>query len=321
MDREAIRALPKAELHIHLESAIPQRSAAALAERNGVTPPPLGPFANQAEFVVAYERARDLIVTIDDLREVARALGERQRGCGVVWSEVHFAPTTYAARLVPDDALVEAVVDGLRSGAGPGGAGVILGINRGLGLEPAQRTLDLALRWAGRGVVALGFAGDEAAHPAAAFAAVFERARAAGLPFVPHAGEIPRPEVVATALDLRPPRIAHGLAAARDPALVGRLAEAGVCLDLAPSSNVLLGLVDSLAEHPLPTLLDAGVAVTLSTDIPLFLGFDLVEEYIRCQHAWGLPDDRVRELAANSLDHALWPQRCRVNSPAAPPPA
>jgi len=93
------------------------------------------------------------------------------------------------------------------------------------------------------------------------------------------------------------------------PALIRRLAAEGVCLDLAPSSNVLLGLVDSLAAHPLPKLLAAGVAVTLNTDIPLFLGYDLVEEYIRCQRAWALPDDQVRWLAANSLDHALrtWP--------------
>lgn len=305
MDRAAIVALPKAELHIHLESAIPPGTAAELVARHGTPPPPLGPFASQAEFVVAYEQARDLIGSLDDLREVARALGARQRACGVVWTEIHFAPTTYGGRLGPDEALVEAVLDGLRDGAGPGGAGLILGINRGLGIDSAQRTLDLALRWAGRGVVALGFAGDEAAHPVAPYLPVFERAWAAGLPCVPHAGEIPSPRAVAAALDIRPPRISHGLAAAADPALISRLAANGVCLDLAPSSNVLLGLVDSLAEHPLPMLMGAGVPVTLSTDIPLFLGYDLAQEYMRCQRAWQLSDDQVCELAANSLDYSL----------------
>lgn len=308
MDRDALVALPKAELHVHLEAAIRPDLAGELADRIGARLPPPGPFANQAEFVAAYEAARDLIGSLDDLRTVARAFGECQRACGVEWSEVHFVPPTYDGRLGADDALIEAVVDGLAAGAGADGAGLIIGVNRGLGLDAAERSLDLALRWAGRGVVALGFAGDEAAYPAGPFAPVFGRARSAGLRCVPHAGEIPQPSSVAAALAIGPPRICHGLAAAADPALVRRLADAGVCLDMAPSSNVLLGLADSLVEHPLPRLLDAGVAVTISTDIPLFLGHDLIDEYMRCQRAWSLSDDTVRRLAANSLTYALRPR-------------
>lgn len=308
MDRAALRALPKAELHVHLEAAIRPEPAAELADRYGLPPVPTGPFAGQAAFVDAYERARDLIGTLKDLHAVAEAFGAHQRACGVVWSEVHLIPATYAGRLGPDDALVETVLDGLRAGAGADGAGVILGINRGLGPAAAGRMADLAVRWAGRGVVALGLAGDETAHPGAAFTEPIARARAGGLPCVPHAGEGTDARSVADAVDLLGAhRIAHGLAAATDDALLRRLAGSGVCLDLAPGSNVLLGLVPDLAGHPLPRVLDAGVPVTLSTDIPLFLGHDLLGEYERCAAAWSLSDSDVVALAEASLTYALRP--------------
>lgn len=308
MDRDALRSLPKAELHVHLEAAIRPSLADELADRHGLPPVPTGPFPDQAAFVEAYERARDLVGSLEDLRRVAEAFAAHQRSCGVVWSEVHLAPATYGGRLGPDDGLVEAVVDGFRAGAGPDGAGVVLGINRGLGVAAAERTVDLALRWAGRGVVALGLAGDEAGHAAAPYADAVARARAGGLPCVPHAGEVPDPQRVVDALDLLGARrIAHGLAAADDDALVGRLARSGVCLDLAPSSNVLLGLVATLGDHPLPGLLAAGVPVSLGTDIPLFLGHDLLEEYERCARAWSLSDSDVAALAESSLAYALAP--------------
>lgn len=308
MDRDALRRLPKAELHVHLEAAIRPAMAAELADRHGVPPVPTGPFASQAAFVEAYERARDLIGSLDDLRRVAEAFAAHQRSCGVVWSEVHLVPATYGGRLGADDGLVEVVLDGLTAGGGADSAGIVLGVNRGLGVPAAERMVDLALRWAGRGVVALGLAGNEAGHPAAPYAEAVARARAGGLPCVPHAGEVPDPRRVVEALDLLgASRIAHGLAAAADEVLVDRLARSGVCLDLAPSSNVLLGLVPTLAEHPLPALMAAGVAVSLSTDIPLFLGHDLLEEYARCAEAWSLSDADLAALAESSLAYALGP--------------
>lgn len=304
MDRAALIAVPKAELHVHLEAAIRPELAAALAERNDVPLPPTGPFLDQADFVEAYERARDLIGSLDDLREVARAFGAHQAECGVVWSEVHFVPSTYDGRLGPDDALVEAVLDGLTAGAGSDGAALILGVNRGLGPVTAERALDLVLRWADRGVVALGFAGDEARHPVTPYLPLFERARSSGLPCVVHAGEIPDAGSVRSVLGVASGRICHGLAAVHDPELVEQLASEAVCLDMAPSSNVLLGLTDSLADHPLPRLRAAGVPVTVSTDIPLFTGRDLVDEYALCQAAWSLSDESVQALAADSLAYA-----------------
>ncbi|MGF6883154.1 adenosine deaminase [Nocardia sp. GAS34] len=305
-------ALPKAELHIHLESAISRDLATDFADRYQLPTPPRGPFPNQAAFVRDYERVRDLIGSLADLHTVAKDLAERQRAIGVRWTEVHFIPATYGGRLGSADALVDTVVDGLRSGGGPDAAGIVLGINRGLSRTAAWQSLEFAKRWHGRGVVALGLAGDEAGHPAAGFEDLFAAAAEAGIPAVPHAGEGREPSWVAEGIDhLCPTRISHGLAAADDALTLARIKAMGICLDLAPSSNVLLGLAPSLPEHPLPQLFRAGIPVSLSTDIPYFLGYDLVEELRRCALAWDLSDDEIVRLSAAAWDYALCPAQVR----------
>ena len=182
-------ALPKAELHLHLEGAIRPATACELADRYGLPLPRTGRFADLSEFVVAYEQARDLIGSLDDLRRVAAELLTTARENGVVWTEVHLIPPTYAGRLGPDEAVVEAVLDGLASASdASAGAGLIIGVNRMLPVADAERSLALALAYRDRGVVGLGLAADEARFPAALFADVFRRAAEAELPAVPHAG-------------------------------------------------------------------------------------------------------------------------------------
>jgi adenosine deaminase len=297
---DELRALPKAELHLHLESAIGADTTRELADRSGLPLPPSGPFPDQASFVVAYERARDLVATTDDVCRVARELVARQAADGIVWSEVHLAPATYAGRLGSADGIVEAFLDGAK-----GRAGIVLVINRGLPVAQAEETVDLALRWAGRGVVAVGLAGAEAANPPGPFAPALGRAAAGGLAVVPHCGEGTGPAGVWAALDLDPVRLCHAVGAEQDPWLVDVLSARSICLDMAPSSNVALGIVADLAAHPLPVLLRAGVEVTLSTDIPGFLGHGLVEELERCSAAWALTDDEVLRLTQTSLRRSL----------------
>ena len=151
-------ALPKAELHLHLEGAIRPSTARELAERYGRPMPRTGRFTDLSEFVVAYEQARDLIGSLDDLRRVAAELLTTARENGVVWTEVHLIPPTYAGRLGPDEAVVEAVLDGLAAGSDDAaGAGLIIGVNRMLPVEAAERSLTLALTYRDRGVVGLGW--------------------------------------------------------------------------------------------------------------------------------------------------------------------
>jgi adenosine deaminase len=307
-----LRSLPKAELHLHFEAAMSREFAVALADRSGLPAPATGSFPDLSAFVIAYERARDIVGSLDDLRDLARDLGTRQRAAGVVWSEIHFVPATYAGRLGPDDGLVEAVLDGLAAGAGADHAGLVIAVNRGLPLEAAESMLDLAVRWTGRGVVGFGLAGDEANHPAEKFTGLFHRARAIGLRRVPHAGEGAGADHVRRTVELLgPDRVCHGVRALDDDDVVDLLRERDVCLDMAPTSNVLLGVVPELASHPLPVLARRGVPVTLNTDIPLFTGADLVEEYARCAAAWDLTDDEVVALARTSLERSSCPDHVR----------
>lgn len=307
-----LRALPKAELHLHLEATICADLVGELTDRYGRPAPSTGPFGTLTEFVVAYERARDLIGSLDDLHRVARELGQRQQADGVVWTEVHLIPSTYAGRLGDPNDLVAAVLDGLRLGAGADGAGIVLGINRGLSVEEAEHTVDLALRWVGRGVVALGLAGDEANHPGHRFRDAFARAASYRVPGVPHAGEGAGPGSVRDTVEaLAPTRICHGVRAIEDDALVDLLAERRICLDLAPTSNVRLGGYRDLESHPLPELMRRGVPVTLNSDIPTFIGHGLLEEYESCARAWGLEAPHLVELAATSLRYSFCPDHVR----------
>ncbi|MDN5852168.1 MAG: adenosine deaminase [Actinomycetia bacterium] len=300
--------IPKAELHVHLESTVETETCRELAARYGLPEPSRGPFRDLSEFVVGYERTRDLIRSLDDLHRVAREFAERQVRDGVTWTEPHFIPTTYEGRLGSADALVETVLDGLHAGAGPNRFGLILGINRGHPLTVADEAAEVAIRWAGSGVVALGLAGDEAHNPGPRFADVFARAAAAGLPAVPHAGEgVGATSVTETIDALRPTRICHGFRVIDDDAAVNRVLDDGICLDMAPSSNVLLNGVSSLKSHPLPTLRDRGVTVTINSDIPVFIGHGLAQEYAAAAGAWGMSDGEMLELAENSILAAFCP--------------
>ncbi|GAB3872436.1 hypothetical protein [Terrabacter terrigena] len=167
----------------------------------------------------------------------------------------------------------------------------------------------------GRGVVAVGLAGAEAAFPPAPFVAPLRRAAAAGLAVVPHCGEGTGAAGVRAALALDPLRLCHAVGAETDPTLVEELRHRGVCLDMAPSSNVALGIVADLASHPLPALLRAGLDVTLSTDIPGFLGHGPVEELARCAAAWALTDEEVVRLAETSVRRSLAPAHLRLAHP------
>jgi adenosine deaminase len=312
-------ALPKAELHLHLEGAIRPDTARELADRCGKPMPRTGRFADLAEFVGAYERARDLIHSLDDLRRVAAEVLVTARENGVRWTEVHVIPTTYRGRLGPDAEVVEAVLDGLSSAAtDDAAAGLIIGVNRMLPLAAAERSLALALAYRDRGVVGLGLAADEARYPAAPFADVFRRATDGGLTAVPHAGEGAGADSVRTCVEeLGARRINHGIRAVEDPAVVELLVERGVSLDVCPTSNVALQVVPSLAEHPLPQLIGAGVPVTLSTDCPLFLDTTTVQEYARASAAFGLDRAALAGIAETSLRTSSAPRERRAAALAA----
>jgi adenosine deaminase len=303
LSRADVVALPKAQLHLHLEAAMRPTTASELADRYGMSPPRSGPYDGLAGFVQDYESARDLIASLDDLSRVAAEIVADAARQGVVWTEVHCVPFNYRGRLGPPEAVIEAVLDGLaRAGSDASRAGLILAHNRAADPSLAEDTLTLAARYRDRGVVAFGLVGDEAANPPDPYRDIFRAAKESGLLSVPHAGEAAGPASVRGALHaLQADRIGHGVRAVEDPDLVAELADSPVCLDVCPTSNAMLGACPSLDGHQLPALLRKGVRVSLGSDGPLFFGVDVVDEYLNAQDVLGLGAGELVTIAADSL--------------------
>lgn len=189
---------------------------------------------------------------------------------------------------------------------------MLLDHSRRRSVERAWRTLDLARRFADRGVIGIGLAGDES-YPLAPFNEVCIAAEKEGLHRVHHAGEAAGPDSIREAITLgRTERLGHGIRILDDPALTAEVAALGVPLEVCPSSNVALGLAPSWAEHPLPRLRDAGLLVTLNTDIPVSLGVTLSEEYALARHWFGYSDEVLAELASASVRASFAPEPTRA---------
>lgn len=300
-----LTALPKAHLHLHLEGGMRPSTLVELADRYGIPVPVVSGFGSFSAFAGMYVAACEVLQTWDDLARVVREAVEDAAAAGAVWLEPGFYAPHHRERLGSDEEIVECVLDAGRA------AGAELGVGFGLMLSadrtrPPSEAVDVArqaVRLADVGVVSFGLANDEALFPPAPFAPAYDVARAGGLLSTPHAGELAGPDSVRDALDLlHADRIQHGVRAVEDPELVRRLADEGTCLDVCPTSNVLLAVVPSLAEHPLPRLLEAGVRCSLGGDDPLLFGPGLGEEYELCRVDLGLSDEQLAGIARSSLE-------------------
>jgi len=277
-----------------------------LSERYGA-PPPDPPDGSFATFVRLYRAAAAVLRTPDDYVRLVNEVVQDAAADGVVWLE----PAEWLAPGQPErlgladaQAVLDVLLDAGRQASARFGAAVgwMVSSNRTRLPEEAIALARLAERYAGRGVVAFGLADDELKGQPEPFAAAFDIARAAGLIASPHAGEHGGPDSVRGALDaLGARRIQHGVRSVEDPELLRRLADSDVCLDVCPTSNVQLRVVESLAVHPLPALLDAGVNVSLNADDPLFFGSGVLAEYELARHTFGLDDKSLAHIAACSI--------------------
>lgn len=295
-----MRALPKVELHLHLEGAAPPAFIRGLAAEKGVDLAGLFradggyAWADFAGFLAAYERACTVLTGPEDYRRLAAAVVGEAAAAGVVYVEVFVAPD-----LLPGwDEHLAAIREG--AAAVPGiDAEVIAIAIRHFGPERAEAAARAAVR---SGVRAFGMAGEERFGAVADYAPAFAIAGEAGLGLTVHAGEVAGAASVRAALDALPVRrIGHGVRAVEDPELVRRLAAEGVVLEVCPGSNLALGLWPSLAAHPVDALRRAGVAVTVSTDDPPWFGTDMVAEYegLAAAFGWTEADFRaINEVAA-----------------------
>ena len=308
-----LRAMPKAELHIHIEGSLEPELIFRLAQRNGVALPYANvealraayAFSDLQSFLDIYYAGASVLLKEVDFFDMAWAYLERAAADNVVHTEIFFDPQTHTARGVP----IETVIRGLDHACRRAhqelriSAKLILCFLRHLSEDEALATLDAALPYRHH-FIGVGLDSSERGHPPEKFARVFARAREAGLHLVAHAGEEGPPAYVRSALDLlKVERIDHGVRSTEDPALVQRLAQEGVPLTVCPLSNVKLCVFRSMSEHNLPALLAAGLKATVNPDDPAYFGGYINQNFVETFSA--LPQLGAREayvLARNSFE-------------------
>ncbi|MBQ0830895.1 adenosine deaminase [Streptomyces tagetis] len=309
-----IAGLPKAELHVHHVGSASPRIVAELAARHPDSKVPTDPealadyftFTDFAHFIDVYLSVVDLIRTPEDVRlltyEVARDMARQQ----VRYAELTITPYSSTRRGIDEGAFMDAIEDARRSAEADFGTVLrwCFDIPGEAGLGSAEETARLATddRVRPEGLVSFGLGGPEIGVGRPQFKPYFDRAIAAGLHSVPHAGETTGPQTVWDALhELRAERIGHGTSAARDPELLAYLAERRIPLEVCPTSNIATRAVTSLDEHPLKEFARAGVLVTINSDDPPMFGTDLNNEYAVAARLLGLDERGVAGLARNAV--------------------
>lgn len=309
----SLRDLPKAHLHLHFEAAV-RRPILADAVRGVGELPPVTPGSGFDGFAEAYLAMIGFLASPGMLDTAFDAAARDAAEEGVVYVELAVSPHFYADAYGSTTGALDAMVAAAATASARHGVGIglMLTIDRTFPPAHADEIVDLAIAYADRGVVSVGAANDERGHPLAPYAAAFQRAAAAGIVVAPHAGELVGPESIRDALAAGATRIEHGIRAVEDPELVDQLARDGICLDVCPTSNVLLGVVPTLAEHPLPTLLRAGVPCTLNADDPTILEVSILEEYNKARDILRLTDDELAACARSSIHFSsLEPEKKR----------
>jgi adenosine deaminase len=262
-----------------------------------------------------YDVARSVLRTEGDVRRLVREAAEDDVRDGGRWLEIQVDPSGYAARFGGITAFTDLVLDAVREASRETGLGmaVVIAANRTRHPLDARTLARLAAQYAGRGVVGFGLSNDERRGTTSEFAPAFAIAERAGLALVPHGGELLGPASIRVCLDaLHADRLGHGIRAAEDPALLDRIAESGVALEVCPVSNVALGVYSDLTSVPLPTLMAAGATVALGADDPLLFGSRLAGQYATMRAAHELGDAELAELGRMSIRASRAPEDLKV---------
>jgi adenosine deaminase len=307
-----VRALPKAELHLHIEGTLEPELAFRLGRKHGVALPYASveelraayDFTDLQSFLDVYYAVAQVLRDADDFYELALSYLQRVHGQGVVHTEIFFDPQTHTARGVAFGTVVEGLSRALTEAEDRFGMThrLIACFMRHLSEADAMRTLDEVLEHR-EAICAVGLDSSEVGHPPSKFAAVFARAREHGLLTVAHAGEEGPPSYIYEALDiLAVQRIDHGVRCEEDPALVQRLVREQIALTVCPLSNVKLRVFEGIEQHNLKRLLEAGLRVTVNSDDPAYFGGYLLENYLAVQRGLGLTGAQLATLARNSIE-------------------
>lgn len=311
--RAFVAGLPKAELHVHhVGSASPHVVAGLAARYEGRTDVPADPaalakyfeFTDFAHFIEVYLSVVDLIRDAEDVRALTYGVAEDMVRQNIRYAELTVTPYSSVKRGIPGEAFMEAIEDARI--AAERELGIVLrwcfDIPGEAGLESAEVTEKLALGLRPDGLVSFGLGGPEIGVPRPQFQPYFDRARAAGLHSVPHAGESTGPETVWDALrHLGAERIGHGTQSVKDPALVDYLGEHRIPLEVCPTSNIATRVVERMEDHPIRQMVDAGLVVTVNSDDPPMFGTDLNREYEVVADLLELDEAGVAELARQAV--------------------
>ena len=309
---ELIAALPKAELHLHIEGTLEPELMFALAQRNGITVPHQSveavrrayEFTDLQSFLDIYYQGAAVLQTRRDFQDMAAAYFQKAASQNVRHAEIFFDPQTHTHRGISMETVISGLHDAQVEAERSLGmtSKLILCFLRHLDEADAMRTLDEALpfrQW----IVAVGLDSSERGHPPAEFARVFARAREAGLLAVAHAGEEGPPEYIWEALDvLEVRRIDHGVRCLEDPRLVDRLVRERIPLTVCPLSNIKLRVFDRMEDHPLRKMLTLGLNVTINSDDPAYFGGYVNENFVAAAEALRLTEEEVETLARNSFE-------------------
>jgi adenosine deaminase len=306
---------PAAELHVHVEGTLEPAAVVAMAARNGVPIPVTDPaellaryrFSDLQSFLDLHYANLLVLRTGRDFFDLATGYLDRARGCNVRRAEIFFDPQTHISNGVPLEAVMEGLTAAVRASERTHGisSDLIMCFLRDRGAEAAGDMLTAIMPFRAD-IIGVGLDSTEIGYPPELFADVYARAAAEDLHLVAHAGEEGGPETVAAALDaLHAERVDHGIRAMEDPALVKRLRAERVPLTVCPLSNVCLRVVDTLAAHPLPVMLEAGLVVTVNSDDPPYFGGYLDANYAAIQEQFGLTPGQLETLALNSFDAAF----------------
>jgi adenosine deaminase len=310
-----VAALPKAELHLHIEGTFEPELMFVIAQRNGVSLPYASidqaraayTFSNLRDFLNIYHAGARSLIKVQDFYDLTWAYLTRAHAQNVRHVEVFFDPQTHTERGIAFATVVDGIGRALDDAQARLGLSsrLIMCFLRHLDQTVACETLAAAMPHRAR-IAAVGLDSSERGNPPSKFREVFRRARAAGFLTVAHAGEEGPPAYIWEALNaLKVVRIDHGNTALQDDKLVAELVRQRVPLTVCPLSNLKLGVVDTLANHPLKRMLDLGLFVTINSDDPAYFGGYVNQNYVAVAEALGLGREELLRLARNSFE-ASW---------------
>lgn len=309
---ELIRALPKAELHVHIEGTFEPELMFSIAQRNQIDIPYKSVeevkqaynFHNLQSFLDIYYAGANVLIHEQDFYDLAWAYFEKCAEDNVVHTEMFFDPQTHTDRGIA----FEVVLNGLQRACDDAKAKLgitshlIMCFLRHLSEEAAFKTLEQAIPFKDQ-IIGVGLDSSEVGHPPSKFERVFAKAREEGFLIVAHAGEEGPAEYVWEALDLlKVNRIDHGVRSEEDPKLMARLIAEKMPLTVCPLSNLKLCVVDDMADHNIRRLLQQGVHVTVNSDDPSYFGGYMNDNFIAIAESLDLTADELKTLAINSFE-------------------